>query len=75
VTLSRGRGPQPEFFADAALYYPTGDAQTLARQLQALLSNPAEMTRLSEAAIRRARAFSWNLTRDRTLDELEQGLS
>ena len=47
----------------------------LARQLRALLSRPAEMTRRSEAALRRARNFTWNSTRDRTIEELERALS
>jgi len=74
-TVSVDRPPMPEFFGDAALYYPTGDAHALAGQLRALLSNPVDMTRLSEAALRRARAFTWNSTRDRTIEELERALS
>lgn len=74
-SVSIDRPPMPEFFEDAALYYPTGDAQALARQVQALLSDPAAMTRLSEAGLRRARAFDWNMTKDRTIAELERVVS
>jgi glycosyltransferase involved in cell wall biosynthesis len=69
------RPPMPEFFADAALYYPTGDAPALARRIRALLETPADMTRLSNAALLRARAFTWEMTRDRTIEELERAVS
>jgi glycosyltransferase involved in cell wall biosynthesis len=64
--------PMPEFFGDAALYYPAGDAPALARGLQRLRESPAEMLRLRAAALRRVAAFSWEATRDRTLEELRR---
>jgi glycosyltransferase involved in cell wall biosynthesis len=74
-SVSVDRPPMPEFFADAALYYPTGDAPALAHQIRSLFVSPTRMDDLALVAAGRARAFSWTVTRDRTLDELEQALS
>jgi glycosyltransferase involved in cell wall biosynthesis len=74
-SVSVDRPPMPEFFADAALYYPTGDAPALAHQIRSLFMSPTRMDDLARAAAGRAGAFTWTGTRDRTLDELEQALS
>jgi glycosyltransferase involved in cell wall biosynthesis len=75
ASVSVDRAPMPEFFGDAALYYPTGDARALADRLRALLANPGEQARLAHAAVRRAAAFTWEATRDRTIQELERARS
>ncbi len=75
ASVSVDRPPMPEFFGDAAVYYPLGDAQALAHRIRALIANPAEQRRLAHAARLRARAFPWEATRDRTIEELERALS
>jgi glycosyltransferase involved in cell wall biosynthesis len=75
ASVSVDRAPMPEFFGDAAVYYPTGDAQALAQRLRTLIANPAERCRLAHAARQRAGAFTWETTRDRTIEELGRALS
>jgi glycosyltransferase involved in cell wall biosynthesis len=71
AVVSVDRAPMPEFFSDAALYYPTGDATALAGQLRAVVADNARRQRLTEAACHRAEAFTWEATKDRTIEELE----
>ena len=75
ATVSVDRAPMPEFFRDAALYYPVGDVEALARHLRAVTSNRDERRRLSGAARERAAAFTWEDTRDGTIEQLERALS
>jgi glycosyltransferase involved in cell wall biosynthesis len=75
VIVSVDRPPMPEFFREAALYYPVAAAEPLARQLHAILADPAARDRLARAALRRAADFSWEATRDRTIQELERARS
>ena len=70
--VSVGRAPMPEFFGEAALYYPVAETQALAGQLRAVITNTPEKERLASAARRRATAFTWEATRDRTIEELER---
>jgi glycosyltransferase involved in cell wall biosynthesis len=70
--VSVDRAPMPEFLADAALYYPIGDATVLAARLRELLADPVEQNRLSRAARSRVARFTWTSTRDRTIEELER---
>lgn len=72
--VSVDRAPMPEFFGDAAVYYPDGDVRALAERLRDTLGTPAERIRLGELGRDRARAFTWEATRDRTIAELEQAL-
>ena len=74
ATVSVDRAPMPEFFSDSAVYYPAGDAATLTRQIRAVLGDPAHRLRLEAAALQRATAFTWEHTRDRTIEELERTL-
>lgn len=67
--------PMPEIFADAAVYYPAGNARALADQIRALIGNRAERERLAAAATKRAGAFTWTATCDRTIRELERSVS
>ena len=73
--VSVDRAPMPEFFRDAALYYPVGNAEVLARQLRRVITDHGERDRLSCLARRRAAAFSWEATRDGTLEQLERALA
>jgi glycogen synthase len=49
----------PDVAGDAARRVPSGDAAATARAVEALLRDPAERSRLSEAARLRARRWSW----------------
>jgi glycosyltransferase involved in cell wall biosynthesis len=70
--VSVDRPPMPEFFGDAALYYPVAKPAALAGQLRTILSDSALRDRLARAALRRAADFPWSVTRDRTIEELER---
>lgn len=72
AVVSVDRAPMPEFFGDAALYYPIAEAGALAAQLRTILTSTAERNRLACAARRRAATFTWEATRDRTIQELER---
>ena len=74
AVVSVDRAPMPEFFGEAALYYPVGGIQALAMQLRALLSSTADQDRLRLAARQRAAGFTWESTRDCTIRELELAL-
>jgi glycosyltransferase involved in cell wall biosynthesis len=70
--VSVDRAPMPEFFGDAALYYPATEVHALSVQLRTVLGDAAERVRLGRAARQRAAAFTWEATRDRTIEELER---
>lgn len=74
ATISVDREPMPEMFGDAALYYPPGDTATLSSRVNVVLADPAEHSRLGRAALRRSTVFTWEHTRDRTIEQLEQAL-
>jgi glycosyltransferase involved in cell wall biosynthesis len=48
-----------EVGGEAARYYRTGDAESLAETLDDLLSDPAAVAELAEAAYARGRQFTW----------------
>jgi glycosyltransferase involved in cell wall biosynthesis len=75
ATVSVDRAPMPEFFGNAAMYYPPGGTQELSRHIRGLIADPAERERLGTAAARRSLAFTWEHTRDRTIEELARVLS
>jgi glycosyltransferase involved in cell wall biosynthesis len=71
LIVSADTKPLPEFFGDAALYYSSGNAASLARQLQKALRLPrAERGGLTAAARARAGTFQWSETARLTVDEL-----
>jgi glycosyltransferase involved in cell wall biosynthesis len=74
ASVSVDHPPMPEFFGEAALYYPAGDAAALADRLRTLLQDSAAVHRLGTAASSRARGFTWSGTVDRTITELEKAL-
>ena len=73
--VSVDRAPMPEFFGEAALYYPVAEIHALAGQLRAVITSTAEHDRLAGAARGRAAGFTWEATRDRTIQELERARS
>jgi glycosyltransferase involved in cell wall biosynthesis len=73
VIASAHTKPLPEFFGDAALYYASGDAHSLADQLRVALNMPTEQRiAMQNAALARAHDFQWTETARRTVDELIQ---
>jgi glycosyltransferase involved in cell wall biosynthesis len=69
--VSTRNAPMPEFFGDAALYYPAGDASVLASRLAEALSQPDDR-REAVAALARKRVseFTWQRTAESTVQEL-----
>jgi alpha-1,3-rhamnosyl/mannosyltransferase len=61
----------PEVAGDAALYFPPGDADSLARELTRVLSDRVLVARLSAAGLTRAASFSWDRCADETLSIFE----
>ena len=72
--ISVDRPPMPEFFVDAAQYYPTGDAGQLADAIARLLADPDRARLLRASAVARASQFDWDDTARRTVDELKTAL-
>jgi glycosyltransferase involved in cell wall biosynthesis len=78
VSVSDDNPPMPEFFRDAALYYPTGNAAALAARLDEALSAGEDRRAAWSAAARgRAAGFTWRRTAELTaralLDMAERG--
>jgi phosphatidyl-myo-inositol alpha-mannosyltransferase len=57
---------------DAGVLFRGGDPQALAEAVQALLDDPEERSRLSEAARARARRFTWDAVAAAHLEFLQQ---
>jgi D-inositol-3-phosphate glycosyltransferase len=72
LCLSTKNPPMPEFFGDAAAYYPAGDSAALARLLvdRALRATAGDVAASREAGRRRSRRYSWSDTAERTVGEL-----
>jgi glycosyltransferase involved in cell wall biosynthesis len=71
-TISIDTPPMPEFFGDAAEYYPSADAPALARVLSRLLASRDQQARLALTARTRAARFTWESTRDGTIEQLQK---
>ena len=67
--------PMPEFFGEAALYYPAGNAAALAARVLDVIQERVVRVEMGERARTRARQFTWQTTADRTIHELELALS
>ena len=71
LVVSTRQAPMPEFFADAAFYYHSGNAEDLATQIGTVLAAaPAELVTRRDALQARARRFQWRETADQTIEEL-----
>lgn len=57
--IAANGGALPETVGDAGRLFDSGDAAALARNLEQLLTDPAERRRLSEAGRAHAKQFSW----------------
>jgi len=62
----------PEIGADAALYFPPGDADALEAQLRRVLTDPALRTGLAMRGRTRAAQFRWDIAGAKTLDVLRR---
>ncbi|MDQ2945654.1 MAG: glycosyltransferase [Acidobacteriota bacterium] len=71
LCVSTDTPPMPEFFKATAAYYPSGEAEMLARQLKTVLHSSEDATRLQNAARLRAEDFTWQETARKTVDQLE----
>ena len=54
-----------EIAGEGAFYFPPGDADALARNVQGLLRDDAARERVSAVGLERSRAFTWSATADR----------
>ena len=73
VCISTKTPPMPEFFKNAAVYYPPRDGQSLAEAIKAVLAwDDSQRKAMSEKAKRRAAAFSWDVCAEKTVAELEK---
>jgi glycosyltransferase involved in cell wall biosynthesis len=70
--ISTSNRPMPEFFGDAAYYYPAGDAEALGQRVGAVLdvAHAGELAALRRAGVTRAAAFTWERTARETVTEL-----
>lgn len=72
LCLAADNPPLPEFFREAALYYPPKSGEALAQAIAAALAySPEAAGRLQQQARKRAGDFTWEETADRTVHELE----
>lgn len=72
--VSTTQPPMPEFFGEAAAYYPPRDSGQLAVQLNAILSRPSDAATRAIAGAARAASFTWERTADRTIRELQRAV-
>lgn len=71
LSVSTLQEPMPEFFGDAAVYYPGGHADALAARVVELLGADAAVREgLRSAALRRAAHYTWDRCAARTVEEL-----
>lgn len=71
LSVSCDTEPMPEFFANAALYYRSGNPSSLAERIVEAMALPHEQAdRFRQCATERAAAFTWEKCAERTVDEL-----
>jgi len=75
LCISTDCPPMPEFFGDAAFYYPPGDADGLAvRLIEALNLSEYENSERRTVAINQARQLDWDDTASATISQLQLAL-
>jgi glycosyltransferase involved in cell wall biosynthesis len=75
LVVSGIKQPMVEFFQDSALYYANGDAIQLAAKMNTALGmSEQQRSVFVTRARRRAKQFSWQLTADKTVRELENAV-
>lgn len=68
VCISTKTPPMPEFFKNAAVYYPPKDGKALAEVIQTVLTWDNNQRKvMSEKAKKRAAAFSWDVCAEKTV--------
>jgi glycosyltransferase involved in cell wall biosynthesis len=73
VCISTETPPMPEFFRDAAVYYPPNDGRTLGEAIQMVLSwDDGKKRKIFEQARNRASQFSWDVCAEKTVRELNK---
>ncbi|MCK4816280.1 glycosyltransferase, partial [bacterium] len=71
VCISTKTPPMPEFFKNAAVYYPPKDGETLADAIQTIFTWDNNQRKvMSEKARKRAAEFSWDVCVEKTVNEL-----
>ena len=75
VNISTEIQPMPEFFRDAAVYYPKKDGKALANLIKTVLAwNDIQRKAMSEESKKRAADFSWDVCADKTIEELSKAI-
>lgn len=75
VCISANNPCLPEIFGDTAIYYPHKNGKALAEAIQAVLSwNDQYRMKMSERARKRSREFSWDVTAQKTVEELKKAI-
>jgi len=75
ISISANNPPLPEFFDDVAYYYEPYDERSLAESIHNVLNLMAtQKTYLSKKAVERASEFSWDVTAEKTLNELRKAI-
>ena len=76
VSICAENPPLPEFFGNATIYYAAGNRESLLDALGRMESlGDKGRAAISEAAIARARHFSWDKTTDGTVRELRKAVT
>ena len=76
VTVSTTNPPMPEFFGNAAWYYPAGNAAGLADRIIELMNSPAtDLDRMAKRGKDRASHFTWQRCAVETVDAFERALA
>jgi glycosyltransferase involved in cell wall biosynthesis len=68
-SIAADNPPMPEMFSDAAVYYPSGDAKALAARLEKAVERGPDD--ISASSLRRRAEFSWEVTAELTIRELQ----
>lgn len=75
VCISTEAPPMPEFFQEVAAYYPPTNGEALSKVIQSVLSWDNERKKtMADRARQRAAQFSWDLTAEKTIEELQKAL-
>lgn len=75
LCISADNPPLPEIFKDAAIYYPPKDVKALAELIRDTLSwDNQQRTEISGQARKRAAKFSWDITAEKTVNELRKAI-
>jgi glycosyltransferase involved in cell wall biosynthesis len=75
VCISADNPCLPEIFKDAAIYYPPKDVKALTELIRDMLSwDNQQRTEISGRARKRAAKFSWDITAEKTVNELRKAI-